>query len=253
MNSPAPVERKKTTAWEMYRSIVGIGAFCAVLLVGVFKATEARIADNKARFLAAAVTEVLPASRTTVEVTKDADGRLVAAAEPASLPVFLGYGEDGELVGAAITARAMGYADYVTVLFSYSFEKRAIIGSKVLESKETPGLGDKVEIEPHFLANFEALDARLNADGTALANAIVHGCQQNRELTVRISVGCDQERGMIIVVKDPGSGFDPAELPNPIVGENLYSEGGRGIFLINRLMDEVRFRDKGTEIWMRKS
>jgi electron transport complex protein RnfG len=43
----------------------------------------------------------------------------------------------------------------------------------VLESKETPGLGDKVEIEPHFLANFEALDAKLNEDGTALANAIV--------------------------------------------------------------------------------
>jgi serine/threonine-protein kinase RsbW len=87
----------------------------------------------------------------------------------------------------------------------------------------------------------------------ALANAIVHGCQKDRELTVRISVGCDQERGMIIVVKDPGTGFDPEELPNPVVGENIYSEGGRGIFLINRLMDEVRFRDKGTEIWMRKS
>jgi serine/threonine-protein kinase RsbW len=87
----------------------------------------------------------------------------------------------------------------------------------------------------------------------ALANAIVHGCQRDRELTVRISVGCDQERGMIIVVKDPGAGFDPAALPNPVVGEAIYSEGGRGIFLINQLMDEVRFRDRGTEIWMRKS
>jgi serine/threonine-protein kinase RsbW len=87
----------------------------------------------------------------------------------------------------------------------------------------------------------------------ALANAIVHGCQKDRELTVRISVGCDEQRGMIIVVKDPGSGFDPEELPNPVIGENIYSESGRGIFLINRLMDEVRFRDRGTEIWMRKA
>ncbi|MBT8060566.1 MAG: FMN-binding protein [Gammaproteobacteria bacterium] len=173
MNGPAPVERKKTSAWQMYRSIVGIGAFCALLIVSVFKVTEARIADNKARFLASAVGEVLPASRSTAEVTRGPDGTLVAATEPAALPVFLGYGEDGELVGATITARAMGYADYVTVLFSYSFDKRAIVGFKVLESKETPGLGDKVEIEPHFLANFEALDARLNADGTALANPIV--------------------------------------------------------------------------------
>ena len=86
----------------------------------------------------------------------------------------------------------------------------------------------------------------------ALANAIVHGCKEDRELTVSISVGCDESRGMIIVVRDPGSGFDPEALPNPVVGEQLYSESGRGIFLINRLMDEVRFRDGGTEIWMRK-
>ena len=44
---------------------------------------------------------------------------------------------------------------------------------KVLDSKETPGLGDRVEIEPHFLANFEGLDARLNAAGDGLANPIV--------------------------------------------------------------------------------
>jgi serine/threonine-protein kinase RsbW len=86
----------------------------------------------------------------------------------------------------------------------------------------------------------------------ALANAVKHGCGNNPEKTVQISVGCDQTRGMIIVVKDPGTGFDPAELPSPIVGDQVYAEGGRGIFLINQLMDEVRFRQKGTEIWMRK-
>jgi electron transport complex protein RnfG len=173
MNVPDPLQQKKTTTWEMYRSIVGIGAFCALLIVAVFQATEGRIADNKARFLRNAVSQVLPAVRSTVEVSLDANGELVAATEPANLPTFLGYGEDGELVGAIITAQAMGYADNVTVLYSYSFDLEAIVGFKVLESKETPGLGDKVEIEPHFLANFEALDARLNDDGTALVNAIV--------------------------------------------------------------------------------
>ena len=86
----------------------------------------------------------------------------------------------------------------------------------------------------------------------SLANAIVHGCKQDRERTVKISVGCDEGRGMIIVVRDPGPGFDPESLPNPVEGEQLYSESGRGIFLINRLMDEVRFRKGGAEIWMRK-
>ena len=86
----------------------------------------------------------------------------------------------------------------------------------------------------------------------SLANAIVHGCKQDRERTVQISVGCDAGRGMIIVVRDPGPGFNPEGLPNPVEGEQLYSESGRGIFLINRLMDEVRFRKGGAEIWMRK-
>ena len=173
MNTPAPVQPKPTTVWEMYRSIVGIGAFCALLIVSVYTATEGRIADNKARFLGNAIAQVLPAVQSTIEVTMDANGDLIAATEPANLPVFLGYGEDGELVGAVITAQGMGYADNITVLYSYSFDLKAIVGHKVLESKETPGLGDKVELEPHFLANFEALDARLDDDGTALRNAIV--------------------------------------------------------------------------------
>ncbi len=173
MNAPAPIEQKRTSVWEMYRSIVGIGAFCALMIVSVYQGTAGRIAENKARFLSNAIAQVLPAVRSTVEVSLDTNGALVAATEPANLPAFLGYGEDGELVGAVITAQAMGYADIITVLYSYSFDLEAIVGFKVLETKETPGLGDKVETEPHFLANFDALDARLNDDGTALANAIV--------------------------------------------------------------------------------
>ena len=173
MNAPDPLQQKKTSAWQMYRAIVGIGLFCALLIVSVYQGTAARIADNKARFLNNAIAEVLPAVRSTAEISLDADGTLVAADEPSDMPAFLGYGEDGELVGAVITAQAMGYADNITVLYSYSFDLEAIVGFKVLETKETPGLGDKVETEPHFLANFDALDARLNAEGTALANAIV--------------------------------------------------------------------------------
>jgi serine/threonine-protein kinase RsbW len=87
----------------------------------------------------------------------------------------------------------------------------------------------------------------------ALANAVVHGCAGDPERSVRVSVGCDRERGMIIVVRDPGSGFDPKTIPSPLRGENLFASHGRGIYLINQLMDEVRYAKGGTEIWMRKS
>ncbi len=86
----------------------------------------------------------------------------------------------------------------------------------------------------------------------ALANAIVHGCKNDPKKIVQFCVACDADHGMLIVVRDPGPGFDPASLPSPTIGENVYSEHGRGIFLINQLMDDVKILRGGTEIRMRK-
>jgi serine/threonine-protein kinase RsbW len=87
----------------------------------------------------------------------------------------------------------------------------------------------------------------------ALANAIRHGCANDPGGSVECTVLCDEARGMLIVVRDPGPGFDPETIPSPVVGQNVYSEHGRGIYLISQLMDEVRFERGGTEIHMRKS
>lgn len=86
----------------------------------------------------------------------------------------------------------------------------------------------------------------------SLANAIRHGCGEDSSKRVECCVACDESRGMLIVVRDPGPGFDPASISSPIVGENIYSTHGRGIYLINQLMDEVRFERGGREIHMRK-
>jgi serine/threonine-protein kinase RsbW len=86
----------------------------------------------------------------------------------------------------------------------------------------------------------------------ALANAIRHGSKGDPTKTVQCTVACDPKRGMLIVVRDSGEGFDPQTVPSPIMGENLYSHHGRGIYLISQLMDEVRFERGGTEIHMRK-
>lgn len=86
----------------------------------------------------------------------------------------------------------------------------------------------------------------------ALANAIRHGCGGDDTKSVELCVACDESRGMLIVVRDPGPGFDPAGIPSPAFGENVYRHHGRGIFLINQLMDEVAFERNGTEIRMLK-
>jgi serine/threonine-protein kinase RsbW len=86
----------------------------------------------------------------------------------------------------------------------------------------------------------------------ALANAILHGCGGDPGRQVNFSVRCDASRGMLIVVRDPGPGFDPATLPSPVRGREIYSTHGRGIYLINQLMDEIHFERGGTEIHMLK-
>jgi len=86
----------------------------------------------------------------------------------------------------------------------------------------------------------------------ALANAVVHGAQGDPKKIVECDVACDETHRMLIVVRDPGPGFDPASIPNPAVGQNIYSNHGRGIFLINELMDEVQFKNNGKEIHMLK-
>ena len=86
----------------------------------------------------------------------------------------------------------------------------------------------------------------------ALTNAIVHGCKNDPMKQIQICVSCDEARGILIVVRNPGEGFDPASIPSPILGQNIFSSHGRGIFLINQLMDEVRYEPGGTELHMRK-
>jgi len=86
----------------------------------------------------------------------------------------------------------------------------------------------------------------------ALANAVIHGAKGDPQKVVECDVACNETCGMLIVVRDPGPGFDSAAIPNPLLGENIYSNHGRGIFLINTLMDEVQFKNNGKEIHMLK-
>jgi serine/threonine-protein kinase RsbW len=86
----------------------------------------------------------------------------------------------------------------------------------------------------------------------ALANAVIHGAKEDPTQTVECIVSNDAERGILIIVRDPGTGFSPGAIPGCTLGENLYSNHGRGIFLINQLMDQVEFRKNGTEIRMVK-
>jgi len=86
----------------------------------------------------------------------------------------------------------------------------------------------------------------------AIANAVRHGCKGDPSKQIQCCVTVDAAGEVVILVRDPGTGFDPASVPDPLATENLFKSSGRGVFLINGLMDQVSFADGGREIQMRK-
>lgn len=85
-----------------------------------------------------------------------------------------------------------------------------------------------------------------------LANAIRHGCKNDPTKQVQCCVTYDASGELAIVIRDPGPGFETETIPDPMDPQNMFKSSGRGVFLINQLMDAVRFRDSGREVEMRK-
>ena len=87
----------------------------------------------------------------------------------------------------------------------------------------------------------------------ALSNAMLHGNRLDPRTLVHVRCCCECDKGMTIVVRDQGHGFDPNAVPDPLAIENLGAEHGRGIHLMKTAMDEVSFARRGTEVHMRQA
>jgi electron transport complex protein RnfG len=151
----------------MVRSLGGVGILCAVLIVYTFQATLPIIEKNKAEALERAIFHVLPGAKTRATFLVTADNRLepFQGASKGERLVYVGYDDQGELVGVAMEAQGQGFQDTIRLIYGYAPAKQQVIGMEVLESRETPGLGDKIITNPDFVANFAALDVTLTEDG----------------------------------------------------------------------------------------
>jgi serine/threonine-protein kinase RsbW len=87
----------------------------------------------------------------------------------------------------------------------------------------------------------------------ALSNAVIHGNREDPNKSVDIRCRCERQKGIWLVVKDQGKGFDPNAVRNPLGPEGLQAEHGRGIHLMKLMMDEVSYNCSGSEVHMRKS
>ncbi len=83
----------------------------------------------------------------------------------------------------------------------------------------------------------------------ALSNAVVRGNREDpaKRVLVEAELSADFIR---VSITDQGDGFDPAQVPEPIRPEQLFQTCGRGLFLIRKLVDDVRFNEQGNSICM---
>ena len=81
----------------------------------------------------------------------------------------------------------------------------------------------------------------------ALSNAMMYGNGHDPTKRVRVEVTLDGD-AIKARITDQGTGFDPASVPDPTTPENLLKAGGRGLFLMRQLLDEVSFNDRGNEV-----
>jgi len=160
--------------WKMYSALVGIGVVCAILVASVYLLTSPFIAANKAAALNQAVLSVLGKVDKIQALQWHEDRFIIVESNQATSidGIFAGYDKSGSLLGYAIAANGMGYQDTIELIYGYSPTLQQIIGIRVLENRETPGLGNRIASDSAFLRQFRHYNVQLDASNTRLANDI---------------------------------------------------------------------------------
>ncbi len=83
----------------------------------------------------------------------------------------------------------------------------------------------------------------------AVTNAITHGNHYDENKVVQINLQKKSDT-IAIRVSDQGCGFDPTSVPDPTCDENICKCGGRGVFLMQRLCDQIQYKDNGRTVEM---
>ena len=208
----------------MLRTLGGIALLAGLMVVMVFQWTKPIIEENKRIAIEKAIAQVVPGVASKQEFRLGPDGLVSALGTDAAAgeKIYAAYNDANELVGIALEAAATGYQDVIRILYGYNPACECVTGIKVLKMAETPGLGDKIAFDPEFLKNFEALDAKLNAEQSGLVNAIT-----------TVKHGTKTEPWQI----DSISG---ATISSKAIGRMINDSGQRMFPLIAKHLDELK-------------
>ena len=83
----------------------------------------------------------------------------------------------------------------------------------------------------------------------AVNNAIIHGNESDIKKVVEIEIKI-RKKDLSITVADEGTGFSPDDIPDPTKPENIENITGRGVFLMSKLADNIKFNGKGNKVTM---
>jgi electron transport complex protein RnfG len=158
MSTASQKQAAQPSSLRLIMTLAIAGLISGVAIIGIYESTLPTITANKARELREAVFKVLPGvSRMQALVYRD--GRILAVPEPQKDEpvVYGGYDEQGDFVGYAMPGAGPGFQDTIALLYGYLPRDRKVVGMEILESRETPGLGDKIYKDAEFVAEFSAL------------------------------------------------------------------------------------------------
>lgn len=153
---PAPQEG--TPAWRLLTTLAIAGALSGWLVATVYNLTLPRVQQYAAAQAAAAVREVLksPARWDTLYLIRGALTRTPPTnTDLADVPkAFVGYDAEGRRLGVAVTEAGPGFQELLVLMVGFDPATGLLTGYKVLDQKETPGLGDQIERDISFGAQF---------------------------------------------------------------------------------------------------
>jgi electron transport complex protein RnfG len=169
---------EQVPAWRLFATLAVAGALAGLAVVMVNEWAQPRIRAHQALVLREAIQEVLeaPDHYQTLYVM---DGQLTPEPPPGqdsttAERVFLGFDGNDQPVGFAVTGEKPGFQDVVQVIFGYDPVNDQVLAMKVLESKETPGLGDKIEKDSTFGAGFRGVEAPIKGVKSGAATGDPH-------------------------------------------------------------------------------
>ena len=134
------------------------GFISGVIIITIYLLTFDTIKENKARELQNAVFKVLPGV-SKMQKLHEINNKLVVVKtdEVDEEMIFAGYDDKGQFIGYAIQGAGPGFQDTIKLLFGYQVNQSKIIGMEILDSRETPGLGDKIFKDMDFVNEFKSL------------------------------------------------------------------------------------------------